>query len=919
MQTILTAISNHLQKQADHIAYTFLKADSERQTRTYQQLDHRARQIAKGLLQYARPGDRALMAYPAGLDFIEAFLGCLYAGIIAVPVYPPKKNRNSDRVLAIANHCKPRLLLCSGETRSNVDGDFAATVSGSRVIATDELEDSHNHPLPLWSADHLAFLQYTSGSTAAPKGVMVSHGNIVANERLIQKSFGFSAQSIAVSWLPMFHDMGLIGGILAPLFAGFPSVLMAPNVFLREPVKWLQAVTEFRATTTGAPNFAYDVCVKKISKEQKASLDLSTLQVAYNGAEPVRAETLRSFARAFRECGFNASAFFPCYGMAETTLIVSGGPPLAETHILRLDSEALEDHRILEKHNDLVGRQCVSCGQITPEMQIRIVHPETCQESPADEVGEIWIHSNSVAQGYFNQPDETIQTFQARLDGDDRNWLRTGDYGFVIKNELFVTGRLKDLIIVRGRNIYPQDIEQLAQQHLQFVEPNAAAAFSLETDETVRLVLVAEGTREMVRWSKNNSTYDAGLAELNLSINAFRQALAEQLEVVLDDIIFVRPTAFPRTSSGKVQRRLTKQWLQEGRLETVLDYAPPTRSGSTERANKAISRLSAAVSFIESGIGEPNETLTTSAVNLDELSQEPNAIRSVEPTHCLHSGHSSQLEQSCFGSLSIRQKLKSVVIDWLKSEVNAETSEIGDDHPFGAMGVDSVSVVSLTTAFEKAFRTKLPDGILFQHRSINQLVSYLESQDLWNVDCEVRFVESRKEKEAVFRFRYSIYVDEMKRPQRYADHERRWITDPLDEYADILAVWQGDDVVGTVRMNPLRRNPLDEYRRLYGIENLSRHDLVGTSISTRIMLAAHVRRSPVSGKLLVAAFNHGRKLGIKYDYCDCNDPVLGFFERIGYRFIRRVQHPEYGDVSVMQLDLEDIAYLKSIRSPLVSE
>ena len=285
-ETILAALQSHATTQPDAIAYTYLKSEEERQTFTYEQLDLRARSIAHALLQHAQPGDRALMTYLPGLEFIEAFLGCLYAGIVAVPAYPPKKNRNADRVLAIAHDCQPTLLLCSRETRASLNGDFVAALAEAKILSTDELEVVHGGVLPSTALSDLAFLQYTSGSTAAPKGVMITHGNMSANERLIQEYFGFSRKSVMVSWLPMFHDMGLIGGILAPLFVGFPSILMAPNVFLREPVKWLQAVTEFRATTTGAPNFAYDLCVKKISTEQKLALDLSSLTVAYNGAEP---------------------------------------------------------------------------------------------------------------------------------------------------------------------------------------------------------------------------------------------------------------------------------------------------------------------------------------------------------------------------------------------------------------------------------------------------------------------------------------------------------------------------------------------------------------------------------------------------------------------------------------------------------
>ena len=579
--TILSALQRHVQASPDSKAYTFLKSDTERISLTYRQLDARARSIAHGLLQEAHPGDRALLTYPAGLDFIEAFLGCLYAGIVAVPAYPLKKNRNADRVLAIIADCEPKLLLGCSDKQANFH-ELANLVPDSRLVATDLLPLVTGDDLPAHAPSDLAFLQYTSGSTAQPKGVMITHGNIVANEQMIERSFGFTSESFMVSWLPMFHDMGLIGGILAPLFVGFPSVLMAPNQFLREPVKWLQAVTEFRGTTTGAPNFAYDLCVKKITSQQKESLDLSTLKVAYNGAEPVRAETLDAFTKAFECCGFRLEAFFPCYGLAEATLFVSGGPALAPTQILTVDSNAIQKHRV-EPAQD--GIPVVGCGRLADGLQVRIVDPESCTASPPGEVGELWLQGPSVSNGYYKTSVASESDFAATLLEDKSCWLRTGDYGFLRGDELFITGRLKDLMIFRGRNIYPQEIESLAETTIPFIQHNASAAFLVAQDGlAATVVLVAEATREFVREMKSSNGAALRSAKLRDGLESFRQQVRERLEITVSCIVFVQPTSFPRTSSGKVQRHLCRHLYLTGELQTLyVDELFPTEvAGATE-------------------------------------------------------------------------------------------------------------------------------------------------------------------------------------------------------------------------------------------------------------------------------------------------------------------------------------------------
>jgi acyl-CoA synthetase (AMP-forming)/AMP-acid ligase II len=554
--TILDALSAHVQTHGNTIAYTFLRSDNERISVTFRELDRRARSIAHGLLKHAEPGDRALMMYPASLDFIEAFLGCLYAGIVAVPAYPPRKNRKAERIQSIAKDCTPRLLLCSSETKQNVERELADSSPGTSVIVTDELDYSDAAPLCNICSDQLAFLQYTSGSTAAPKGVMLTHGNIVANEYLIKKYFEFTQESVVVSWLPMFHDMGLIGGILAPLFVGFHSVLMPPSSFLWHPLSWLQAISEFRGTCTGAPNFAFNMCTTRITPIEKKKLDLSSLRIAFNGAEPVRADTLRKFKAAFAECGFHPNCFFPCYGMAEATLLVSGGPPLTATKVITLDKLELEKHRIVECSE---GQEIVSCGQVSQDLPVRIVDPETLVECSSDKIGEVWVTGKSIAGGYLNRSKETAEAFGFSLTATEGHWYRTGDCGFLRENELYITGRLHDLLIIRGRNIYPQDIELKIAEILGLDSPNSVAAFlvRIEENETIGILVEASASiHQLARASTNglNGKFKAKLDDFRSKIRESREWVSQTFDATLSHICVVKPGTFPRTSSGKVMR-----------------------------------------------------------------------------------------------------------------------------------------------------------------------------------------------------------------------------------------------------------------------------------------------------------------------------------------------------------------------------
>jgi len=486
--------------QPDRLAYTFLTdVDSEEARLTYQQLDERSRAIAAWLQSVSEPGERALILYPPGLDYLATFFGCLYAGVVAVPVYPPRKNRNLERILAIAESAGPTVLLTTGPTFTAVESFCSEHEILKRVRCVDtgslgnETKDDWREPVVDEST--LAFLQYTSGSTGSPKGVMLSHGNLLHNSTLLRQAFEYDSNSHCVSWLPIYHDMGLIGGVLQPLFGGYPCTLMAPASFLRSPVSWLQAISRHKGVISGGPNFAYQLCVERITPEERSGLDLSGWSVAFNGAEPIHHETLKQFSSTFAAQGFRREAFYSCYGLAESTLIVSGGQRAVAPVIKTVAAKALERKQWLEAPNG-DGRALVGCGSVLPGQRVELVNPDSLARCGANEVGEIWISGRSVGAGYWNSPEKTKEIFNAHLsDTGEGPFLRTGDLGVLQDGELFVVGRLKDLIIIRGLNHYPQDIEFTVQECSPALLPTCGAAFSVEAGGEERLVVVQELAR----------------------------------------------------------------------------------------------------------------------------------------------------------------------------------------------------------------------------------------------------------------------------------------------------------------------------------------------------------------------------------------------------------------------------------------
>jgi amino acid adenylation domain-containing protein/non-ribosomal peptide synthase protein (TIGR01720 family) len=589
-RTFVELLRTRAGQQPEQRAYTFLTDGEAQETHvTYAELDRQARSIAALMQSAGAAGERALLLYPPGLEYVAAFFGCLYAGAVAVPAYPPdpaRLERTLPRLRTILQDASPRLVL----TTTMIAG-FATALAAQDAafgkpewLATDALpaELAEGWRTPDLSQTTLALLQYTSGSTAAPKGVMLTHANLLHNSVLIQRCFAHSPQSCGVIWLPPYHDMGLIGGIIQPLYAGFPVVLMSPLAFLQRPLRWLQAISRYGATTSGGPNFAYDLCMRKTTSEQRAALDLSSWRAAFNGAEPIRPETLARFADAFAASGFRHEAFYPCYGLAEATLIVSGGQAGDPPVVRAFAGAALARNQaiIADAPGDDV-RVLVGCGRSQPDQPIIIVDPDSGVRCASDQVGEIWLAGPSIAAGYWARPDETAQTFGAMLADGARPFLRTGDLGFVHEGELFVTGRLKDLIIIRGRNLYPQDIELAAERSHPMLRPGGGAAFAVEVAGEERLVVVQEIER---------SAREVNVTELT---SAIRRTVAEQHETQVYAVALIAPGSIPKTSSGKIQRHVCRAHFQAGELELIGSSALDERGLDASDADEpGVARLS---------------------------------------------------------------------------------------------------------------------------------------------------------------------------------------------------------------------------------------------------------------------------------------------------------------------------------------
>lgn len=584
--TLVELLSKRALRQPDLRLFTYLiDGEIEGPSLTLAELDSQARVVGAALQSRGAHGARALLLYPPGLEFITAFFGCLYAGAIAVPLPAPnmaQPQRTLPRLRTVANDAQPMFALTTSAILSRVDKLFsqAPELQSVRWIATDKIvtsaaRDWHD---PGATSKTTALLQYTSGSTADPRGVIVSHGNLLANSAHISHAFEITPDTVSVTWLPAFHDMGLTNGIVQPVFGGRRCILMPPQSFLQRPLRWLQAISHYRASISGGPNFAYELCVSKVTPEQRSALDLRNWKVAYNGAEPIRAASLERFTDTFHSCGFRSKFFYPCYGLAEATLIVSGG--LMEDEPVRCTTQvaALEHNRVIgTSPNQSNVRTLIGCGHAMPDTRIVIVRPETLIPCESDEIGEIWVSAPNVADGYWNRIDETELTFCARLANTGEGpFLRTGDLGFLKEGELFVTGRLKDLIIIGGRNLYPHDIESTVAQSHAAIRHGSCVAFSADVADQERLIIVVEVERRYqcaddYRYSAEPNSVNCVRADRNSlseSVSrAIRRAVAEEHDVRVHAVVLMRAGSVPKTPSGKVQRRVCEARFRDGTLE----------------------------------------------------------------------------------------------------------------------------------------------------------------------------------------------------------------------------------------------------------------------------------------------------------------------------------------------------------------
>lgn len=565
--------------QPDDLAYCFLNFQREPDlVRSYRQVDHAANAIARGLIDRGLRGRAVVLAYPSAREFIEAFFGCLYAGCVAVPALPPDDEREGKRLIGILRDCEPGLVLTTGREIAPLRACLAARgLATLPCLATDELAATSADPVALAGHDpaSLAFLQYTSGSTAEPKGVMVSHANLIHNEEIIAANLcSRTIRWLGLSWLPHYHDMGLIGGILHSIHIGRPVILYATTDFLQHPIRWLKLMSEFGASMTGAPNFAYDLCVKRSKRFDIGQLDLSRWLIAFNGAEPVRDETMTRFVERFAPSGLSPTTITPGYGLAEATLIVASrrlGEPLAR---LPADYRSLVAGRYAPARADAPSVNLLGNGKVGREadQHIRIIDPDLGQVCETGRIGEICVSGPSVCGGYLGKPALSAEIFAAYPEiGGERGHLRTGDLGFVDgAGELYVTGRLKDVVICNGANHYPQDIELVITEVAPQVRDGRVAVFNLNTDAGIAVLAVAEAA------SATPETLGAMSA-------AIRDAVAVRAGIPLAGVVFIAKGSMPRTSSGKIRRAECRTRYLDHRFDLAHAWYAPNWQAAIER------------------------------------------------------------------------------------------------------------------------------------------------------------------------------------------------------------------------------------------------------------------------------------------------------------------------------------------------
>lgn len=654
----------------------FLAEDGSREgSLTFAGLDRAARNIAASLTARGLAGKNLMLLYTPGLDYIKAFFGCLYAGSVPVPAYPPMGARDIDRLKRVVLDCDAAAILSSRMLLPMIEAWVANPSNGLNLscVPTDVAasEDASGFVPADVDPAAVAFLQYTSGSTGHPKGVMVSHRNLLENFKQIVWTFAKGGSDLdeigphykTVIWLPPFHDMGLIGGVLTPVYAGARVTLMSPLTFLKNPFVWLKAITDEQAKVSGGPNFSYQYCVRKVSDEQVAQLDLSSWQVAFNGAEPIMVDAMRAFAEKFRPAGFDARAFLPCYGLAEATLFVAGSPAMRGARVIEADLEQLARGELKPDAPVTTGETAslVSSGVMAIETEVRIVDPNSHLACADGKVGEIWVNSPSVAQGYWNKPSFSDSVFRARIQHDDsgKTWMRTGDMGFLWDSELFVTGRIKELIIVAGRNHYPQDIEGSLQAGNPLFRKGCGAAFAVTEQGREQLVVMQEVS--------GNGLQPQDFQQLALQgarTIATRHGLSPRA------LLFIQPGTLPKTSSGKIQRAEAKKLYESGQFTTLHTW---------ENANHTLM---------------PRETR----------------------------------EQAQRAFTDWHTELYVQMQSWVSDKLNVDAHHVDLDVTFSELGVDSIEAIDLVDRLQDTIQRTIPATELLRYPTVKALIEHFAAE-----------------------------------------------------------------------------------------------------------------------------------------------------------------------------------------------
>lgn len=561
--TLSDLLAHRSASQGGELAFTYSHDGAGRdESVTYGELHRRALGLTHLVTRSTAPGDRVLLLLPPGLDYVAAMFACFLSGVVGVSAPPPQLRKShlaTERLAAVARDADASAVLSAAAIAPVLR---PALSEGGKIwiVAEDATASDDESAVRPTSPGALAFLQYTSGSTGTPRGVMLSHANLTANLSAITSAFGLSGDSRGVSWLPPFHDMGLIGGLLAPVFAGFPMMLMSPVTVIKRPIRWLEAISLFQATVSGGPNFSYDLCVKRTTEAERAGLDLSSWRLAFNGAEPIRAETLDRFYRVFQAHGLDVKALYPCYGLAESTLLVSGGRRGENWRRVRVDATALGNGQLASAAPDERSTELVGCGGVTPGHQLHIVDPETHAELDGGAIGEVWLCGPSVAGGYWREPRETARVFEAEIAGRPGVvYARTGDLGGWVDGELVIVGRLKELLILNGKNHHPHDIETWAESASPFLRSHASAAFTETTSVGEGAVLVMEAGPEA--------------DDLDTVLDAVRREVATGCGISLTRIVITTAGAVPKTTSGKIRRGATRDMLRAGSFDVLAEWS----------------------------------------------------------------------------------------------------------------------------------------------------------------------------------------------------------------------------------------------------------------------------------------------------------------------------------------------------------